>query len=89
MPWMKFDRSLAGGSAAVMSGMRRVNSSNNALISSRARFDPRQKCGPRPPKPRCGLGSRPTSKSNGRSNTSSSRFADGYHTVILSPAFNC
>src|SRR3954454_24930101 len=44
-------------------------------ISRRARWAPRQKCGPWPPKPTCGFGSRARSKTCGSGNTSGSRLA--------------
>ena len=45
-------------------------------ISMRARFAPRQKWGPPPPKAMWGLGFRPMSKVSGSSKTSSSRLAE-------------
>ncbi len=69
-----------------MSGIWRCSSSKTTLISRRARLAPRQKCAPPPPKPACGLGLRPTSKVNGSANLSSSRLAEQYHRVALSPA---
>ena len=41
-----------------MSGMRRNSSRNITVISRRARWAPRQKCGPGPPKPRWSFGVR-------------------------------
>jgi hypothetical protein len=48
---------------------------NDVSSSSRASGAPKQKCTPAP-NDTCGLGSRPTSRSSGRSNTAGSRFAD-------------
>ena len=55
-------------------------------ISSLARWEPRQKWGPPPPKVMWSLGERPTSKRNGSSNTDSSRFAEMYQMTTLSPS---
>ena len=49
MPWMKLDCSMAGSPVISRSGSRPNSSSNMARISRRARFAPRQKCGPPPP----------------------------------------
>ena len=67
-----------------MRPVRANNSSSTTRISSRARFAPRQWCMPWP-NPRCGLGSRATSKRKGSANTVSSRFADASQNTTLSP----
>src|SRR5690606_5685647 len=55
----------------------RVSSSRNRFRSSLlASWLPRQKCGPPPPNPTCGLGIRCRMKACGSSNTDSSRFAE-------------
>src|SRR5690348_7457786 len=61
-PLTKLDRSRRGSLTGAMSGSRSRRMSSSTAISSRARWVPRQKCGPPPPKPMCGLGSRPMSK---------------------------
>src|SRR5206468_3156763 len=68
MPLMNPERSRDGSPDASMSGMRRKSSRYMTVISRRAKWAPRQKCGPGPPNPTCALGSRRTSKRNGSSN---------------------
>ena len=48
MPFTKPERSRDTGPSSSMSGRRRSSSSNMIRISSRARWAPRQKCGPMP-----------------------------------------
>src|SRR5205085_8677836 len=76
MPLMKLDRSRRGGEISSTRSTRSVSARNSCSISSLARWRPRQKCGPPPPKPRCGLGSRVMSNVSGSSNTDSSRLAE-------------
>jgi hypothetical protein len=76
MPLMKFDSSRSGSPAVWMPGTSLNSSLNITVISRRARWAPRQKCGPGPPKPTCGLGDRVMSNRSGASNTASSRLAD-------------
>ena len=83
---MKFDCSRAGSPTARMSGIRLNSSWNITVISRRARWAPRQKCGPGPPKPRWSFGVRPRSKRNGSSNTAASRLAEAYQSTTLSPS---
>src|SRR5207249_11318711 len=86
MPPMKLERSRRTGPSSSMSGRRRSSSSNMMRISSLARWEPRQKWGPPPPKVMWSFGERPTSKRNGSSNTDSSRFAEMYQMTTLSPS---
>src|SRR5438876_4637388 len=79
-------RSGATPGARCTSRSRGSSSSNITRISRRASAAPRQKWVPKP-NATCGLGSRPTSKRSGASNTASSRFADGYMNRSSSPAF--
>ena len=51
IPLMNPDRSRSGSAVAWMSGSRRSSSANITVISRRARWAPRQKWGPGPPKP--------------------------------------
>src|SRR5437773_428271 len=85
MPLMKFERKRSTGPASSMSGRRRSSSSNMIWISRRARLAPRQKWCPMP-KARCSFGVRPTSKRSACGKTSSSRLAEPYQTVSLSPS---
>ena len=77
MPLMKLESSRSGGAAAWMSGTLTSSSRRIAAISLRARWAPRQKCGPAAPKPTCGLGERLMSKRAGSSKTASSLLAGG------------
>ncbi len=59
-------------------------------ISSRARFAPRQKCGPPAPKAMCGFGERVMSKVWGSSKTVSSRLAEMWKkTTFVSSSMTC
>ena len=75
IPFMKLPPRYSG-SPARMSGTRWRISSKIARSSARASEKPRQKCGPPPPKPTCGLGWRRMSNPEGSSKTRSSRFAE-------------
>ena len=88
MPATMLERRGAGAPSDRSTGTRRASSSNSTRSSSRARLAPRQKCGPPPPNATCSLGWRSMSKRNGSSNTSSSRLAETYQRLTLSPAFS-
>src|SRR5262249_11809303 len=86
MPWMNAEWSLSGGAGTRVSGRRWSSSSNITRISRRARFAPRQKWGPPPPKPTWSFGVRVTSNRYGSGNAASSRFAELYQRTTFSPA---
>ena len=69
--------------------MRSSRRSNITMISMRARFAPRQKCGPPPPKAMWLLGDRVTSKVSGLSKADSSRLAEVCQNTTLSPSLIC
>src|SRR5439155_72776 len=87
MPWMKADCSMSGRPVTCMSGSRCRSSSNITRISRRARFAPRQKCGPPAPKPTWSFGVRVTSKRYASLQNASSRFAELYQRTTLSPGW--
>jgi hypothetical protein len=69
-----------------MAGTLVSSSRRIAMISRRARWAPRQKCGPAAPKPTCGLGDRVMSNRSGSAKTCSSRLAHWYISRNLSPS---
>src|SRR3954470_15914203 len=75
MPLTKEDRNRSGSPVTSRSGSRSNRAWNVTAISRRARWAPRQKRGPCPPKPTCGLGSRARSKTCGSAKTAGSRLA--------------
>lgn len=76
MPLSQADRSRRGSLTSRRSGSTSAIALKIRLISITARDLPRQKCGPPPPKPRCGFGSREMSNCSGFSNTSGSLLAE-------------
>ena len=77
MPFISVDRTRSTGPASSRSFIRDSTSGMIAVASTRARFAPRQKWVPPPPKARCGFGARPMSKRSGSAKWVSSRLADG------------
>src|SRR5580692_3144855 len=88
-PLMKLDRSRCTSPSRRMSGMRSRSRSNITMISMRARFAPRQKCGPPPPKAMWLFGERVMSNVSGFSNAASSRLAEVCQKTTLSPSLIC
>ena len=76
MPLMKLERSISGSLVASMSGNRLNSSRNITVISRRARWAPRQKWGPGPPKPTWGFGIAPYVEAIRGTNAASSRLAE-------------
>src|SRR3954454_330045 len=75
MPLTNDERSRSGSPATSRSGNSSKSFWNVTAISRLARWAPRQKCGPWPPKPTCGFGSRARSNTWGSGKTAGSRLA--------------
>src|SRR5439155_5860705 len=86
-PLMKFELSRTGGPVSSKRTPRARISSSRIRISSRARNEPRQKCGPPRPNVTCGFGSRATSNRRGSAKTSSSKLAERYQSATRSPVW--
>ena len=72
MPAMKLLRRRSIGPSMRMSARRGSSSSNSTLISIRASWAPRHRCGLISPNATCGLGERRMSNVNGSAKTASS-----------------
>src|SRR5689334_1837876 len=77
IPLIRYERTRSTGPASSRPFIRDSTSGMIAEASTRARFAPRQKWVPPPPKARWGFGARPMSKTSGSANRVRSRLADG------------